>query len=290
MEVQVPQEIERLSSSAFSKVDVNTYKTRGEPLQLVVSGNQGVWHSLKGGINRQVAHRATQITEVTYETLFNPQTNSWMKLVPPESSDPALEERLRVSATIQRVALQLAGLPHLAKEVVDQQIQMLGREVYGFSSPHLGPSLQYYQKRLATPTEAYKIVGWAKTFFEDIYKLAFDQAVQLYLHYGYWYNDPNPGNIVLHHGEHGVYVVLIDFANKLQKKDSQFSNIPEYKASHRQTMRLRTVQRINDIFAQQCQGMGLSFSPNPLDNLRRSVVVQLTSWANFTQTQPNVGV
>ena len=210
-----------------TRVEANTYGTR-EIVQLKIDGEESEWHSVKGGAGPS-RHYDKPLELVRYGIFYDPKTRTWLKILPPESIGAKqfgkAEERLRKSALQQRVALTVSGLPELAEQIKEVEVEIDGRRVYGFTSPHIGPSLEHVLSELTGSKRPKELTPDAKTLFSDIYAIAADQAEKLYLDFGIWTADPNPGNILLRFTEEGIRVVLIDFANKIQDEENLFSGL-----------------------------------------------------------------
>lgn len=210
-----------------TRVEANTYGTR-EVVQLRINGEESEWHSVKGGAGPS-RNYDKPLELVRYGIFYDPKTKTWLKVLPPESIGAQqfekAEGRLRRSALQQRMALRVSGLPELAEQIKDVEVEIDGRKVYGFTSPHIGPSLGYVLSELTGSKRPKELTPDAITLFSDIYAIAADQAEKLYLDFGIWTADPNPGNILLRFTEEGIRVVLIDFANKIQDEENLFSGL-----------------------------------------------------------------
>lgn len=266
MEVTIPGEVgEALKSSELQVlVEANSYRTR-RIIPLEIDDQIQDWHSVKGGLNTQPdkVRDPNKLNVVSFEVLFNPQTRSWLKIVPPEATNKKpLEERLRKGAGIAQTALLVAHLPQLAQQVrglqleTENQLTSSKEVVYGFLSPHIGPSLEYLYKLLGQ-----NLSPEVADFFERVYSIAFHQASRLYLDYGYWVADPNLGNILLHQTPDGLAVVLIDFANKKQIMEHRFSEIPDQLSDRRQKLREKILARLAGRFEKEYQRLHLFFNP-----------------------------
>lgn len=242
-------------------VEVNKFKTRGEPLPLDIDGKTEEWHSVKGGL-RESKRGIVQSKQGVYEILFNPQTSEWLKAIP-EGNGKA-EKHLRKSVIMARDALEVAGLPELAEQIRETNVVIRGKKHYGFISPHLGESVDHYG-------EASKEKGYNPKEVDElitaVYETAYDQAVQLYARHGHWMDDPNPGNILLHETPDGdLKVVLIDFANKIQHKSVSPEKIPDKifpgdtKSAEVRRRHQENIQNLRDKFAKQCKIAGGSLS------------------------------
>ncbi len=242
-------------------VEVNKFKTRGEPLSLNINGETADWHSVKGGL-RESKRGVVQSKQGGYEILFNPQTSEWLKAIP-EGNGKA-EKHLRKSVIMAKDALEVAGLPELTEQIKETSVVIRGKQHYGFISPHLGESVDHYR-------EASKQKGYNPKEVEElitaVYETAYDQAVQLYAKHGHWMDDPNPGNILLHETPEGdLKVVLIDFANKIQHRSISPDKIPDKifpgdtKITEVRRRHTENLQVLRDKFAKQCKIAGGSLS------------------------------
>lgn len=272
----VPESKELLDPSLAIEC-ANSYGTRGRPYEIVVNGNMEIWHSLKGGKNPT---KETPLDDInaSYEVLWSPATKRWLKLVPPEvknnlSNYQKLQDRLSLSSTIAKRALEVAGLPHLTDSISECSVEIRGEETSGFTSAHIGPSVQYLLERFS---ESNPIPGQEidTDSFSEIYKIAFDEAAFLYLRYGYWMDDPNPGNIILRDEADGVHVVLIDFSNQAQTEMIDFGipadkMLPEKYKEKMDKLLFKNVIRLHDKFAKQCANYGIPFAPD-LDYYREN--------------------
>lgn len=206
-------------------VEANSYRTRGEPVAIDINGITSIWHSVKGGVHEE-EQKGGETGQ--YEIFYNPETNSWLKTSPPDMNHPKMETRLRKSFPMAQAACVVAGIPEIATQMEEHDLVVRDKKVYGFTTPHMGQSLEHYikvsRKNQRTPDDLAVI--------RDIYEIAFAQAKQLYQEHGYWTHDPNPGNIVLHAKDDQYYVVLIDFANRQQEKKVTASRIPDHIPGH----------------------------------------------------------
>ena len=265
-----------------SITEANSYRTR-EVVDITVNGSVGKWHSLKGGVTPHRKESSTESGNVSYEIFFNPTTNSWLKIVRPEAKKSGLyerfETRLRKSAQQQRTALEVAGLPKLASQIKDTEVEIKGQKVYGFTSPHIGPTLEFILYKITGHRKGRKLPTDAVDFFSYVYSIASDQAEKLYLDFGVWTSDPNPGNILLHQAEDGIHVVLIDFSNSEQQQDNIFSHVPkdrfepEAYLSKIKDMLMRRVKRLHRRLEEHCNERGVPFIRNPQEveaNIQRS--------------------
>lgn len=264
--------VEQILQSPEITIEANSYKTRGRPIELSINGEKTEWHSVKGGVTYASDQNNKAIHSASYEILFSPATKEWLKIVPPEAlllkKSDVFTQRLKVSAEIGRTALIVAGLPQLAAQFRDVSIKIKGEEVYGFISPHIGPSLEYLlykasgQKKPKTPPND------TKKFFEIMYDEAYHQAEFLYLKHNMWMSDPNPGNILLHVEPNDIRVVLIDFSTSEQVKDSQFSHIrkdqlsPEAHAAIVARERAKSIRKLQETFRSACNNLQISFNPS----------------------------
>lgn len=267
------------------RTEANSYRTRVVS-QLVVDEAQGEWHSLKGGLSLDKDRTKTPVESIRFGIFFDPTRNIWLKTVPPETVDTPFyerfEQRLRKSALQQRVALDVAGLPDLKSQVKDVEVEIGGKKVYGFTAPHIGPSLEFMIFRLTGHRSGRVTNPDAVDFLSHVYSIAADQAEKLYLDFGIWMDDPNPGNILLRQDENGTHVVLIDFSNKVQEEENLFTRIPKDKYSPEGYMdkirsRLaRNIRLLHQKFYKYCDNRGIPFIRDPQEieaNIDRSVAV-----------------
>lgn len=234
MEIRVPPEIEASLRARSIEGHFNSYKSRevARDLTVTVEGAEPKspthWISVKGGVKEKTQHQAG----ISYEILFNPETNEWLKLVPVAAigkQQRLLTERLQKSIHCGKKALETSELPELAAQLRAASIMEAdGSTTFGFIAPHIGPSLEYFQWAL-TGTRAMidlsSFEGEVLSFFSTVYRIAFFQAVDLFFRYGIWVDDPNPGNILLHEKDGSVHVVLIDFSNSTQYKEHGFKSL-----------------------------------------------------------------
>lgn len=270
--ILIPTGLEKVFHSTQSTVEANSYRTRGQPIEVTANGRKGSWHSLKGGLTRTTEHKDLQ-RSLSYEVLFNPESKEWLKMVPPIAHRldiyGRMADRLKTSAAHERTALEIAGLPRLVDKVEDCELDVKGQETYGFISPHIGPSLEYIIYGLTGEKKPRELPEEAKGFFSQVYSIACDQAERLYLHHGIWMADPNPGNILLHEGDRGVHVVLIDFSNSDQVKENTFDHIPASRFSPDEYSRVirsilgNRLSRLHDLFRQHCRERGVPFERTP---------------------------
>lgn len=211
-----------------SKVEVNSYRTR-RVFELTVDGVTSKWHSVKGGVNPRVERFRTAGETVPFELLFNPETDTWLKIVSPQTygteMQDAVVERLKKSRLHQQVALDIAGLSYLSEQVKDVEVEMEGKKVYGFTSPHIGPTLEsqiFLETGTRKPDEMSSELSDKLAY---VYSVAANLAEVLYLNHGIWFADPNPGNILLREEPDGLHVVLLDFSNKRQERNNCLNNV-----------------------------------------------------------------
>lgn len=242
------------------QVIANSYKTRAI-IDLVINGKQEAWHSLKGGILEQNKVDYKKLKGITYLVLYNPESNLWLKMVPPETvqkSTEGLALRLKRSVPAAKKALRIAGLPDIAEQLMNCKIIITGKTVDGFISPHIGPSVDYYLKKLLPKGEQIDVN--AKDFLSEVYRIAFNQALRLYLNHNVWVDDPNPGNILMHFDQNNIRVVLIDFANNKQTARTTFEKtFPE----RRSEQLLKKMQQLYESFRVQSTRHGLEFIECP---------------------------
>jgi hypothetical protein len=256
----------------YSAVEVNTYRTKSVH-ELSVDGIAGQWHWVKGGINPENTDYETSGGTIRYELLFNPETNTWLKIVSPKSYGTKTEEtvvkRLKKSMVQQQMALEVAGLPHLRDQVKDVEVDIDGKTVYGYVAPHIGPSLE---SRIFSETGRRKSMNISpelSDFISQVYSTAADQAEKLYLDFGIWFSDPNPGNILLREEPDGIHVVLIDFSNKTQERSNIFTHITPGRYSSEKYMAVikrmlgSTVKTLHRRFEFYCNSIGIPFIRDP---------------------------
>lgn len=250
--IPIALEIRELISKPQPIIEANTYRTR-EIMSLSVNGQLGTWHSLKGGIKQGLGKRGT------YEVLYNPSESSWLKMVPlNEQSKENLTNRLRRSVEIQKAAFQVAGMSEYSQQVEECQITSGEVSTYGFKMRHIGPSVEYILERLKH--EDPSVIEKGKKFLSEVYHVAFIHAAILYKKYGYWAEDPNPGNVIIHESQEGMQVALIDFSNKTTMRDNGSKARPTG-INPKDTLQ----HGLNDLyrlFEAQCKLHGIPFSPN----------------------------
>lgn len=250
-------------------VEANSYRTRGEPIPITIAGSTSEWHSVKGGINPQ-SNGPKNIDHTQFEILFNPKTDTWLKIVPTEMKGERSINVLKKSVEIGKAACSVAGLPELADEITEQEVEIQGKKVYGFTSPHFGQSIQHYAKEALKRGDNKDDI---REFVGTVYDIAFQQAKRLYEEYGYWTDDPNPGNILLHEKDGQYYVLLIDFSNTQQEKTVNPDRIPAHIAPPDKIAEIvaqRHEKNIADLrhkFAKQCANSGGVYSENGSNSL-----------------------
>lgn len=235
-------------------VEANSYKTRGEPTAITIEGVTSQWHSLKGGKK----DGETNTVQEAYEIFYNPELNSWLKTVPPGTEFARWENRLKKSVPIAKAACAVADLPELAEQIKEHELSIRGQRAYGFTSPHIGQSIEHYIKQEHSQDNPEEVL----TFINTTYDLAFLQAKRLYENYGYWADDPNPGNILLHAKDDKLHIVLIDFSNKVQIKQLDTKEIPDHIAPPGQKEAVlaqrhaRNIEQLRMKFEKQCRIAG----------------------------------
>lgn len=232
--VQVPQETEQIIATA-SEVTANSYTTR-RIKTVNVGGVSGQWHLLKGGMRQDgdiTPSPEKPEKDIKYEILYNPETNTWLKTLPFEGMGltrfDAVTDRLKRSFVHQKRALEVAGLTDLSEQAQEVEVEADGKTVYGFTMPHIGPSLEHIIYHLKGNRNAKEdLPPEALELIKNVYPIAADMAEKLYLEHGTWTSDPNPGNVLLRRDEKGgVHVVLIDFATNMQDQEYLLDNTPQ---------------------------------------------------------------
>lgn len=267
----------------FNKIEANSYWTKSIS-EISVNGVLGQWHLVKG--SARTPEEAAPGDQIKYEVFFDPSTNTWLKIIPPEAiNDPRygeFEGRLRKSALQQKMALLVAGLPELAGQVNEAEVEIGGKRVYGFTTPHIGPSLEHLIFSLTGKRKSKDLPPRVGGLLSDVYSIAADQAEKLYLQFGIWTTDLNPGNILLRFDENGVHVVLIDFSNKIQEFEHLFANLPTRKFSGEnyvkkvKSLLLGNVHQIHERFKRYTGEHGIAFSRDAREveqNIEQSVAV-----------------
>lgn len=236
-------EREELFAPPMRIEQANSYRTRGEPLQLVVNGAPGEWHSMKGGFHPGAEQQnKAHLRNAAFEVFYNPDTQQWLKTAAPEKNlsrpEQTIHATLRTSAEVARLALEIADLPDLADQIKHCVVDAGSQTSYGFVSPHIGPTLEFLIRTLRADYQR-KATDFPD-FFSNVYTDAFDQAVLLYLNHGYMHADPNPGNIALHRSDAGdtYHVVLIDFANNRLKAPLHYKSVPQDTSTDRYQSRV----------------------------------------------------
>lgn len=278
---------EALAVSPISHTEANTYRTRFLT-RFKIDGIESEWHSVKGSIDPSKREESSTTPDsLKYGVFYNPDTRAWLKIVPPESigtsQQEILETRLRRSALQQKMSLVVSGLPDLANQVKDVEVNTDMGTVYGFTTPNIGPSLESFIFSVAGKRRSNELPKNIIDFLSNAYSMATDQAEKLYLNFGIWMADPNPGNILLRPDENGIHVVLIDFSNKLQDQDHLFTGIPKDKyqtlTSYMGKLKsslLGNVRRLDQRFKWYCEKMGIPYlrdNREVMDNVNHSVAV-----------------
>lgn len=278
--VEVPR-----TSGHVDKTKANSYETRSIRV-LQVDGVEGEWHSVKGGMDSSTDRKSTPIETLKYGVLYNPNTRTWLKAVPPEALGTphyeVMEARLRRSALQQQISLVESGLPDLAQQVKKVEVEIDGQKVDGFTSPHIGPSLESFIFSLTGKRRSRDLPPEFVDLLSTMYSAAAHQAERLLLQYGIWMADPNPGNILLRHDENGTHIVLIDFLSKHQEAEYLFTNLSREKypgGSYVQKLKnslLGQVRGLHQRFAFYCDRLGIPFVRDQKDisaNINDSVAV-----------------
>ncbi|MBI4036172.1 hypothetical protein HY383_04445 [Candidatus Daviesbacteria bacterium] len=270
--LQLPTELrEALTSSPVLRIEANGYRTR-EIVPVRTNDKLADWHSLKGEINVEKGPQRHS-TDPSFEVLFDPLTQRWLKIAPPHAHHfNTYVHKLQLSSRIGRIALDIAGLPDLANQFEDAKVEIRGRETFGFISPHIGPSLEYLLKTLKSgsskPTEA-------KQFLTAVYTQAFWQALRLYLGYGFWTYDPNPGNILIRNGDNKLFIAPIDFSSPGQAKENKFSQVPII--DRRRQYLQKNLDNLYHIFNKQCGINGIPSFSYPAQQIGELIEIQLLS-------------
>ncbi|MDP3988592.1 MAG: hypothetical protein Q8P80_05630 [Candidatus Levybacteria bacterium] len=225
--IDIKPSIERLLSTPTSRIEVNGYLSRGK-INLVVNGEKEEWHSFKGGAREDAVNHQGDTYEVLAKLGHDSMPEKWLKLVPPTTTHyNKLRKTLQQSFISGKVALKIAGMRHLAREfqecIVVKSSGLEKKAVYGFTSPHLGRTVESFLKEKIPPEERKELLS----FLADVYGIAYKHAATLFVREGVWMDDPNPGNILLHQSEDGIQVALIDFANERQGNPAQRGNLSD---------------------------------------------------------------
>lgn len=207
--------------SSITKVEVNGYETRGPRQCLEINGKRQMWHSVKGGV--------AEGKRGSYEILYNPEINEWLKMVPFGARNAeGLENKLRRGADVGRKVLEKSGLVNIALRLQEGEIRTERGTVYGFTTPHIGPTQEFILKeRYSLKPDQARV---AEELVEKIHATSFHLAARLYLEHGIWTGDPNPGNLVAYFNKRGVTVTIIDFAtwpNRKYNGDILYKNLDE---------------------------------------------------------------
>ncbi len=269
------------SSQHAEDVEVNTFRRR-KTLTLRMNGRQQEWFSVKGGASeKKFAPNATP----TYEICYNPVTGEWLKMLPaltPEQRATIpihleqLDKQLRLGVTMQKRAMELAGVGHLAHQLRLETVTLPdGAEQIAFISPHFGDSLEYcFIESLPGRKKPEKITFHTlhddvKAWAQKVYHAVFQDAVALYLRYGYWTEDPNPGNILFHRVGKGdtseMFPFLIDLTSSRQhievptrKPNESTSDYSKRLYEHYNTH----IGELSAKFGKKCKTWGIDFAVN----------------------------
>ncbi len=298
-----PTSREALTRSPGSQeVLANTYPTL-EVRRLSVDGLEGEWHFVKGRrIEPPGAKSRVQVQSLRYGVFFDPVKRIWLKVVHPDSLGTTqyqvYEERLRRSAEHQRISLEVAGLPDLARQIKDSEVEIDGRVVYGFTSPHIGPSLEHFISVATQKRRSSELPPECAELLSSIYSIAGGTAERLLLREGVFTGDPNPGNILLHFDENGFHTVLIDFANKVQTEDHLLPGIPRDRyPGTRYISKLHTtlfgkVRNLHQGFIAFAGELGLTFNRDQSEvsrNINQSVAVETARKSLSSETSQPAG-
>ncbi len=219
METQTPEFKELLLRQLPDKVNANMFRTKrkvqAEHSELTEANN---WHLVKGGLNSSKSESVNP-PSAALAILFNPVTLEWIKALPPNVPlQKDQDKRIKNEVMIIRASLEISGLSKLQNHVKELENLFLdGHPVFGFLTPHFGPSLDalLYQ----VDNGSYNVTEKQLTaeISGYIYNQAFEHACQLCLKYGFWVQDPNPGNVIISY-ENGMFndALLIDFASGRQ--------------------------------------------------------------------------
>lgn len=277
MEIQTSLDIKELTNRYIERsITANSFNQRGAPLELEVNGEKDLWYSLKGGIDQSKSLLGVKKDDISYEIFLNPDKRLWLKVVPPESltddHNPVLENRLKLAINIGREAMNIAQLPEFADQYQELLVNIRGKDVLGFLSPHIGPTVKYCLDS-ALQSKDHEVVADAVSFLSDVYEIGYEQASYLFLEHEYWMEDPNPGNIVIHEKDNRLYVALIDFATAQPIRP--YKQIPyEHTKEKRQ---IRDLEILHMRFAKNCKSNNLHFSETPLEHFRKMFA------ANFSE-------
>lgn len=286
---------EMISQNNIDHVEVNTYASRGKRTLLHGSGGiQREWFSVKGGVGETKKINAHDTPN--YEIMYNPQRSEWLKTLPILTREQRaaipdhlnqLQQQLQIGVTIQKRAMELADLGNLASTLRLETITLPDNtQQLAFISPHFGDSLEYVfiqtldGKRKPEKIKPTILREDVKKWAQRIYQTTFHDAIALYLHHGYWTQDPNPGNILLHRRQQGnsneIFPFLIDFTNSRQKIDVPTQKPSETIDAYRNRLRNHYTQHIDEltgIFRAKCNTWFIPFRVS--DELRSDITEEI---------------
>lgn len=134
-----------------------------------------------------------------FHLYFSSEENMWLKV--PQNQQSVI--RISRSLTAQKDALVLAQLVPESERV--RQVAVLPAATPSLLAPHLGVTIEAQLKAMDPESDLTR-----HDDLSNLYYLAWLQANALLVEFGWWFDDPNPGNIVC---SRLMQPVLIDFSN-----------------------------------------------------------------------------
>ncbi len=284
MEIPLNPEMGELYGTHFDSVEANIFRSKRPPVDVEIDGKKSTWYLVKGGLNTDQDKKVDPNGLISYEVYYDPINKSWLKCVSArEPRHEKMANRLKLSTQIARQALCVSDLPEMAQQLQDHPaVTFPEGTVFGFTSPHIGPSLEYCLK-IARAKFPDALPPQIAEFLADAYNIAYNQAARLYLDHEFWMYDPNPGNILLHMGERGAHVVLIDFSNSTQMRHHYVAGEPGPELIEKK--KLRALHDLHQRYQKQADIHQIPFFPQPLEHFRYYVAKQFTEHLNDQNPQ-----
>jgi hypothetical protein len=142
--------------------------------------------------------------------LYDPSRQEWYKVAGTSGLVKSIEqEKLGVTKS-----LELNQLQALAKQIQMLEVLISNVTLPALRSPHLGPTIEFLNKE-NQDDKSFRL------WLFSVYESAFQHALELFKGFEIWFEDPNPGNIVLHPNSDScsdACLVLIDFSSKKRRK------------------------------------------------------------------------
>ena len=169
------------------RITINGYTSKTQKIIRLGHGNreESCWNLMK---------------KDAFSIYYSQEEKKWLKV----PRNGKYEKRISNSLLPQRAALEVAGL--VSEKNNTELVSVLPEGTISLLLPHLGITIEAELKNMNKSSDRDRVVDKAS----ELYYIAWLQAKALLLDYGWWFDDPNPGNII--RNKSGT-PVLIDFSN-----------------------------------------------------------------------------